>query len=78
MPASVPAGHCCVLPWWEGTDEAQSRCSFYSIGKIICRDFSEPARADSDRLGCRHEGRNNHDRDAVTPPGRRGFWQLEA
>jgi hypothetical protein len=21
-------GHCCVLPWWEGADEAQSRCSF--------------------------------------------------
>jgi hypothetical protein len=43
-------GHCCVLPWWEGADETQSRCS-----------FSEPARADSDR--CRHaaRGRNNHD-----------------
>jgi hypothetical protein len=64
-----------VLPWWEGADEAQSRCSStaaslisfvmvakvtFAIGKIICRDFSEPARADSDR--CRHAGRrrNNH------------------
>jgi hypothetical protein len=31
----------------------------YSIGKIVCRDFSEPARADSDRR--RHASRNNHD-----------------
>jgi hypothetical protein len=33
-----------------------------SLGNIICRDFSEPARADSDR--CRHAGRNSH--DAIT------------
>jgi hypothetical protein len=38
----------------------------YSIGKIICRDFSEPARADSDRR--RHAGRNNHD-DALRTSG---------
>jgi hypothetical protein len=40
------------------TTEAHNS-GLYSIGKIICKDFSEPARADSDR--CRHAGRNNHD-----------------
>ncbi len=44
------------------TTEAHNS-GLYSIGKIICRDFSEPARADSDRDRCRHAGRNNHDRD---------------
>ena len=39
------------------TTEAHNS-GLYSIGKIICRDFSGPARADSDR---RRQGRNNHD-----------------
>jgi hypothetical protein len=31
----VKARHCCVLPWWEGADEAQSRCSFSNRRRTV-------------------------------------------
>jgi hypothetical protein len=56
------------MPRWRlPTMEAHNtdNSGFYSLGKIICMDLSEPARADSDR--CRHAGRNNHDGRSTKP-----------